>query len=226
MQLLAHAAPIAYRFPLPIWIYALGAGIAVLASAPAAASALRAESGVGWRSRDLYRKLRPWRPGLLGLVFCTLLFVWALVGGFGARTAEGGEFFENPMTVLTWVDFWVLLGLISAFVGNLWDFVSPLNWAARLLDRTLAAREAPVRPYPQRLGRWPAVVLLLVWSWMELIWDQAKEPRTLATFAVAYVVATLLGTAVFGAAAWLDRSTPRESTYRDGTGGLILRGAP
>ena len=39
--LLAHAAPISYRFPLPIWLYVLAGGIAVLLSAPAAALAVR-----------------------------------------------------------------------------------------------------------------------------------------------------------------------------------------
>ena len=202
--LLAHAAPISYRFPIPIWIYVVAAGCAVLGSAPAAALAVREEAGRSWRSRDLYPALRPLRLGAIGLVLVTVPFVWGLGGGFGGTSVESREFFENPITVLVWVDFWVLLGLVSAFIGNLWDFVSPLNWTARLLDRTLAARDAPVRRYPERLGRWPAVVLLLVWSWMELIWDQAKEPRTLAAFAVGYVVATLVGTAIFGAAAWLE----------------------
>ena len=41
LGLLAHAAPISYRFPLPIWLYVLAGGAAVLVSAPAAALAVR-----------------------------------------------------------------------------------------------------------------------------------------------------------------------------------------
>ena len=43
------------------------------------------------------------------------------------------------MTVLTWVDFWVGLGIVSALVGNVWDFIGPLNVGGRWLDRRLAA---------------------------------------------------------------------------------------
>ena len=100
--------------------------------------------------------------GPIGLVACSLLFVWALVGGFGATSAQGHEFFENPATVLIWVDFWIALGVVSTLVGDVWDFVSPLNAAVRLVDRRLAAREVAPVSYPRWLGRWPAFVLLLV----------------------------------------------------------------
>ncbi|HEY6963161.1 MAG TPA: hypothetical protein VI408_14825, partial [Gaiellaceae bacterium] len=45
--------------------------------------------------------------------------------------------------------------------------------------------------------------LLLVWSWMELIWPVAKEPRWLAAMLLVYMIATLVGSALFGAEAWL-----------------------
>jgi hypothetical protein len=38
---------------------------------------------------------------------------------------------------------------------------------------------------------------------MELVWAQAKEPRTLALILVAYIVVTLVGCALYGAEAWL-----------------------
>jgi hypothetical protein len=57
--------------------------------------------------------------------------------------------------------------------------------------------------YPARFGQWPAVALLLLWSWMELIWPNAKDPRTLALLLLAYMVATLVGCALYGAETWL-----------------------
>jgi len=203
MSLLAHAAPISYRFPIPIWIYVVGAGAAVALSAPAAAVAVREGARRSRRSRDLYPTLRRLRLGRIGLAISTILFGFVLVGGLGGRTVQAHEFFENPATVLVWVDFWVGLGLVSAFVGNVWDFVSPLSAAARALDRMLARRGVAPLAYPARLGQWPAVVLLLGWSWAELIWGPAKEPRTVAAAALVYCVATLLGAAVYGAEAWL-----------------------
>jgi hypothetical protein len=203
VSVLAHAAPISYRFPIPIWIYVVAAGAAVALSAPAAAAAVREGARRSGRSRNLYPTLRRLRLGPIGLAISTILFGFVLVGGLGGRTVQAHEFFENPATVLVWVDFWVALGLVSAFVGNVWDFVSPLSAAARALDRMLARRGFTSLPYPARLGQWPAVVLLLGWSWSELIWDPAKEPRTVAAAALVYCVATLLGAAVYGAEAWL-----------------------
>src|SRR5919198_1033727 len=203
MTFLAHAAPISYRFPLPIWIYVVGAGAAVALSAPAAALAVREAARPSTRSRNLYPTLRRLRLGRIGLALATILFGFVLVGGFGGRTVEAHEFFENPATVLVWVDFWVGLGLVSAFVGNVWDVVSPLSAAARALDRALARRGFRSLPYPAGIGQWPAVVLLLGWSWSELIWGPAKEPRTVAAAALVYCVATLLGAAVYGAEAGL-----------------------
>jgi hypothetical protein len=203
MSLLAHAAPISYRFPIPIWIYVVGAGAAVAVSAPAAAFAVREGARAGGRSGNLYPALRRLRLGPTGRALAAILFGFVLVGGLGGRTVEAHEFFENPATVLVWVDFWVGLGLVSALVGNVWEFVSPLSAAARALDRLLARRGVAPLAYPARLGQWPAVVLLLGWSWAELIWDPAKEPRTVAAAALVYCVATFVGAAVFGAEAWL-----------------------
>jgi hypothetical protein len=196
--LLAHAAPVQYKFPLPIWLYVCAGGAAVLLSAPAAAFAIGEGPVQERRSRPIKLRL-----GRVGLAITTVLFVWALAGGLFATGDEAGEFFENPMTVLTWVDFWVGLGVVSFFVGYVWDFVSPLNAAARWLDGRLAQAEVQPLRYPERLGQWPAVALLLVWTWMELIWDPAKEPRTLALIVLAYFVVSLVGSALFGAATWL-----------------------
>jgi hypothetical protein len=201
---LAHAAPISYRFPLPIWLYVVGGGAVVLLSAPAAALAVRSHSGSSRRSRDFYPAVRRWHLGAIGLTLTSVLAVWAIVGGLAAQGVEAHEFFENPATVLIWVDFWVLLGILSAFVGPIWDFVSPLNALARALDRALARRQVAPLAYPERLGQWPAVVLVVIWSWMELVWEPAKNPPVLAGIVLAYGVASLLGVALVGAEAWLS----------------------
>ena len=65
--------------------------------------------------------------------------------------------------------------IVSALVANVWDFISPLSAGGRALERFLAARGATLVPYPARLGLWPSTALILVWSWMELAWDPAKE---------------------------------------------------
>jgi hypothetical protein len=196
----AHAVSgIDYRFPLPIWLFALAAGVAVLASAPAAMFAVRSDQT--WTSGDFYGGFRPLRLGTVGLVIATLVLVDCLIGGlFGPE-----DFFENPVTVVIWVDFWVGLGIVSALVCNVWDFVSPLSAAGRALEGVLAARGASAVPYPERLGLWPATGLVLVWSWMELVWDPAKRPFDLSVIILAYIGLQLVAMAAFGTEVWLAR---------------------
>jgi hypothetical protein len=196
----AHAVSgIDYRFPLPVWLYALAAGLAVLLSAPAASFAERA---TGSRTtRDFYRWVRPAHLGVIGTALLSLVLIDILFGGFGGPD----DFFENPATLVIWVDFWVGLGVVSALVGNVWDFISPLNAAGRLIERSLARRGAAVNAYPVRLGLWPATIFLLVWSWMELVWDPAKEPRTLAFIVLSYIGIQLLAMVAFGTEVWLAR---------------------
>jgi len=200
IALLAHAAPINYKFPLPIWLYVAAGGAAVLFSAPAAALAVAEGEALERRGPDVYRVVRRLGPvlTLIGVV----LVVIALAGGLFSTTDESQEFFENPVLVLTWVDFWVGLGIVSWLVGNVWERVSPLNVAGRALDRLLARNGVQSLRYPEWLGQWPAVGLLLVWSWLELIWGPAKEPRPLAAILLVYLLATLVGCALYGAEAW------------------------
>ncbi len=200
LDLLAHAAPVSYKFPLPIWLYVIAGGAAVLLSAPAAAIAVSEGPPRERRSRALRfpRVLRP-----IALTITTALLLIALAGGLFATGDEADVFFENPMTVLTWVDLWVGLGIASFLFGYVWDFVSPLSAAARAIDRALARRDVEPLRYPEKLGQWPAVGLMLVWTWMELIWDPAKNPHTLALIVIAYLILTLIGSALFGAATWL-----------------------
>ena len=197
----AHAVSgIDYRFPLPVWLFALAAGVAVLASAPAAAYAIR--EGKARVTGDVYPAIRPLHLGALGLALTTLGLVVVVLGGlFGPE-----DFFENPATIIIWVDFWVGLGIVSALLGNVWEFVSPLLAAGRAIERKLALRGTSLVPYPSWLGLWPATVLVLVWSWMELVWDKGKDPLTLTVVILAYLAIQLLAMATFGTEVWLARA--------------------
>lgn len=200
LGLLAHGSPVSYRFPLPIWLYVLAGAAAVLLSAPAAALAVRDRPVRERAGGDLYPYVRP-LGRVLTAVGAALVLV-GLAGGLFSTSAQSQEFVESPVDVLTWIDLWVGLGIAAWLVGNLYERVAPLNVAARAIDRALARRGVAPLPYPARLGQWPAVALLLAWSWLELVWAQAKEPRTLALILLAYVVATLAGSALYGAETW------------------------
>jgi hypothetical protein len=195
----AHVANVEYRFPLPVWVYALAGAVAVVGSVPAAAVASRGERAR--TTRNLYPPLARLHLGRIGLTVTTALLALALVAGF--FNDELGFF--NAATVLVWVVFWVGLGIVSALLGNVWDFVSPPNAAGRALDRVLARRGVSARAYPAWLGVWPSVFLLLVFSWIELVWEQGQQPRTTAVLVSAYLAVQLLAMGIFGAEIWLAR---------------------
>lgn len=192
-------ANIEYRFPLPVWLYGLAGALVVLISAPAAALALRRDPRVG--DRNLYPALAPFFPGAFLRALMMALLALAIVGGLFSPALG----VENPAVLLFWVDFWVGLGLVSALVGNVWDFVSPLANLGRSLDGFLARRGVPQRHYAEEFGVWPAVVLLLLFSWAELVWRDARDPQTLAVIILGYCVLQLAGVARYGADVWLPR---------------------
>lgn len=197
---LAHVANIEYRFPLPVWLYGVaGAGV-VLASVPAAAVAVYRQPRLA--RRNLYPLFARIFPGAaLRALALTLLVLVVVAGWFSPALGV-----ENPAYLLIWVDLWVGLGLVSAVLGNVWDFVSPLSNLARSLDRALARRGLAQHEYPAAWGLWPAVVLLLAFSWFELVWLRSRDPDVTATLVAAYCVVQLVGVARYGAEVWLARA--------------------
>ncbi|MBY8849038.1 hypothetical protein [Saccharothrix longispora] len=81
-----------------------------------------------------------------------------------------------------------LAGLLP---GPVWRVLNPL----RLV--TAVSRD---RPYPERLGHWPAALGLLAFTWVELV-----EPGALPWFLVAYAAVNLAGGFAFGRT-WFERA--------------------
>jgi hypothetical protein len=60
--------------------------------------------------------------------------------------------------------------------------------------------------YPRALGVWPAAILLLGFTWIEIVSPQAPVPSRIAGFGLAWSVLTLLGMLCFGRAAWQENA--------------------
>lgn len=179
-------------------MWAVAGGVAVLASAPAAAVATLRRERVG-RGRRV-----PDQLGFLGEI-ATLaggaLLLLAVVAGLFSPALG----FNNAATVLFWVDLWVGVGIVSALVGNVWDFVNPLAAVGRRIDRLLAARGVAARHYPRELGVWPGVALLLLFSWVELVWADSRDPQNTALLLLGYVAFQLVAMAIFTTEVWVGR---------------------
>ena len=77
----------------------------------------------------------------------------------------------------------------------------------------LFARQSAPAPlaYPERLGRWPAVVGIVAFGWLELVYGQAGfqtvglTPHTTAVATLAYTAYTFVAMTLFGSEKWLAR---------------------
>ena len=74
---------------------------------------------------------------------------------------------ENIVPTVFWVYLWVVVPLLSGLLGDFSSGVNPYGFLAQLGGR-LTRR---VRPWPARLGWWPAVVLLALGTLAELVFN-------------------------------------------------------
>jgi len=130
-----------------------------------------------------------------GVIGVALLGVVIGAGYLGSSSGD----LDNFASTFILINFWVGLVFASILLGDVFRAFSP--W--RALGRVL--RFDGIRPYPERLGRWPAAVLLFAFTWIELASGWGAEPRTLATAVVGYTVLTLAAQFVWGTETWSRR---------------------
>jgi len=184
---------------IPTWLFLATGGGAVGASFLLASFAT---------DRAFVRSLHEWGrsldPGaarrvarglgrLVGLVGLAAVLVVGL-----AVPAEG---VRNLAILLVWVGWWGAFVASTYLLGNAWPAVNPF--------RTLAAALPTLdRPYPERLGAWPAVAGLLALVWIEVVSPLADDPRLLGGVVAGYGLLTVAGAVVFGPATWFTRADP------------------
>lgn len=223
----AHGLGARTDLPLPLWMFAYGAAAALIISFAGLAvfwRTTRLEGGIQGRV-----VLRPGRlqRGLmlagraLGMGLYVLLVAAAVFGD--PDTAR------NIAPVFVYVVFWVGLTLISALVGDLWRVVNPFDTMAAAVER-LRGEERPPAAYTW--GRWPAVVALAGFVWLELVPSNRAEPTTLAIAILLYTVAVVAGVIRWGRG-WLAEGegftvyfgllAHMAPIYRDGEGSIRVR---
>jgi len=200
----AHTFGERYDLPVPLGYFVVGAAAAVALSFIVAALFMRGAARKLHQERFVV-PLGPIWPALR--IACQLVSVIALctlvtAGLFGTHNPQ-----LNLAPVLVWIIWWVGLPLLVACIGNIWPALDPwralFEWGDAAVRRLGNANGICLGlPYPARLGAWPAVFLLLLFVWIEVIYPQAVDPRHLATMALAWSAVTLLGMVCFGGNAW------------------------
>ncbi len=189
--------------PIPVWLFSWAAAVVLVVSF-VALSAL-------WRSPQLQSEHRARLvrlPGVLGWIASVIgLAVFALVlySGFAGSQVWSANF----SVTFIYVIFWVGVPIASVLLGDVFAVLSPwrscaraVRWAGtRLVPRAFAR---PAMRYPQRLGQWPAVIALVGFAWLELVYVERDSPSTLAWLSLGYFVVMLVGMLLFGVEEWRE----------------------
>jgi hypothetical protein len=195
--------------PIPEWLFGWAAAVVLVVSFAGLA--------VLWQRPQLEGAddFRPLPEGLsfalvntatemfAGLVGAGLLVltIWSGLAGSQSPTA-------NFAPTFIYVIFWVGLVPASILLGDVFRPFNPWRAIARgagwVTARIAGPLPTPFR-YPEWLGRWPAVVGLFGFAWMELSYTDGSDPSTLAVAALVYSAITLLAIACFGTEAWIAR---------------------
>ena len=192
---LAHTLSNTYQSRLPLIVYLAGAAIAVaLSFAFLLIADIRAEPpviGEGRRPTTWLRfVLRA--VGLIG-------WLWIVAQGIA-----GGVSAADVTTLFLWVYGWVGLALLSALVGPVWHWLDPfatLHDIGAALLRRLGVSSWATAEFPTAFRRWPAVVGLVFFVWLELV-GNGGGPRSLFIVLVGYTAFTLAMMAQFGRDTW------------------------
>ena len=226
----AHAFGARYELPAPVWLFIVGGALTVtltfiIVAAFARAGAERFAS-VHWALRGTVLGRLLGAPGLhtalRAVAVAVLLLV--LVAGFVGTSDPN----RSIAPTLIWIVWWVGFSYIAMLVGNLWPLINPwrtiFDGVQRWRDRGAAvgaASSAQPRPWPAGLGSWPALVLLLLFGWVELIFPLRADPRVLSWLVLAYSALTWAGMARYGPQAWLEHADPFYRVFE-----LLSRFAP
>ena len=186
------------NLPIPEWLFGWAAAVVLVVSFAALAVLWprpRLEHA-GWRALPGGRLLGgPAVEAFCG-AFGAAALVVVLVAGYTGKDSA----LDNLAPTFILIIFWVGVAFTSAVLGDVFHHFSPWRAIGRVTGAVV--RRPPLRAYPERLGRWPAAVALLGFTWVELASGWGEDPRALTTAALVYTLYTLAAQALFGVETW------------------------
>jgi len=137
-------------------------------------------------------------------------WIWIVIQGIA-----GGTSAAEVASLFLWVYGWVAVAAISALVGPIWHYLDPfstLHDIGASVIRRIGITPWDVAPYPERLGKWPAIVGFLVVIWIELVLKAG--PDVLFIVLVGYTALTLAMMAQYGRDTWRSNAEIFTVWYR------------
>jgi hypothetical protein len=204
---LAHGIVARTDLPVPVWLFGWAAAVVLVVSFAALAALWPTP-----RLQDNVPARRLFRIPVAVDVLAGAAGIAALGASVYAGLVGTQDVLGNLAPTVIYVIFWVGVVLVSVLFGNVWRALSPwraLARAASWISRRLSSGEPPAPlEYPAWLGRWPAALGILFFAWVELTYVKKDDPSTLAIMVLVYVVAMLVGMALYGIETWSERADP------------------
>ena len=180
--------------PIPQWLVVWGCASLLVISFLALVALWprpRLENDRRWRPVPGGRVIAgPLLQGLCGVIGLAL-FAVTIVSGYSAPGVALGNWASTFILITCWVG----LAFGSIVFGDVFRAFNP--W--RTLGRLLPSQN---RPYPERLGRWPATAGLLGFMWVALVSGWGGHPARLVSAALFYALAMLVAQAHWGVDTW------------------------
>ena len=236
MSLVAHGIGGVRDLPVPDWLFFWGGAVVLVLSFLAL--------GMLWR-RPVLERLSAGRPlpmglervlrstalrlvlGAFSVALLALVFLTALLGEPSSAV--------NLAPTFVYVVFWLGVVALQVVLGNVWPVLNPwlavadaVAWCWGRLGRTWE----PLATYPERLGVYPAAILLFAFTTLELAYNDPANPRSLALAVALYSYVTWFGMATFGRRKWAEHGDDftvyfgvlaRVAPFGEHAGRLVLR---
>ncbi len=215
----AHALVGRKDLPVPAWLFAWGASLVLIISFGLLS--------VAWTTARLqtedWRAMPRWFSGVVlnvaTQIVCGLIGVGLLVLVLYAGFQGIEDPTQNFSIVFVYYTFWLGMVLVSVLFGDVFRAFNPWRAIGRTISggfRLVAGQSAPTPfTYPDALGRWPAVLGVLLFVWLELIagGGAGPTPHKVAVATVIYSVATFACMAMFGVERWIEKGEAFSSYF-------------
>ncbi len=193
--------------PIPVWLFSWTAAIVLVVSFVALSTLWTRPRLQSEHRKRLFAM--PVAVARLANVFGIGMFVLVVYAGFAGAQVPNA----NLSITFVYVVFWVGMPVASVLFGDIFRALSPwrsCSRAIRWLGRQVAPRafSRPPLRYPEKLGVWPAVAVLIGFAWLELVYVPAdrEHPATIAALSLVYFLAMLAGMLLFGVEEWGGRA--------------------
>lgn len=204
----AHAFAQVYAPPIPVWLYLLGASLALVASFLVMSLFLRKDltsASINTQWVVAGYDTPTVKTCLVLLKAAALVFLlFAIASGlFGTANP-----YKNFNMTAFWIIFLLFYVYLSALIGNLYVVINPWNTLYSLL---LPRQFQGLWQYPKCLAYYPALASYAIIVWLELFGH--SQPFSLSILLMVYTLIGFVGCVAWGRTQWFR--------YGDGLSVLI-----